>query len=89
MRKIIVCTLSVIVALGIIGSTVVQAGTRDMVAGKKLKFEDDSVKSMRDVFERRDDKEKYYRETMTTNSNLTVELLADIKDLLRRLNNKE
>jgi len=76
-------------AVNFIGSAGVLAGTKDMVAGKKDKFKDDNVESMRDVFSRRESEEREYKQKLLKNSNETVRLLNEIRKLLVKLNNKK
>ncbi|MCH8286917.1 hypothetical protein IIB79_10380, partial [candidate division KSB1 bacterium] len=42
----------------------VYAGSKSMVAGKREKFKDDSVDSMKNLFEKREAKSKAYKEKM-------------------------
>lgn len=75
--------------LSLTSGMIAQAGTRDMAATRKTKFKDDSVASMRDVFDRKEAEEKAYKQTMLANSNKTVELLSQVRDLLIKLNAKK
>ena len=83
---IIVITLFSLSYLGIME---VQAGSKDMVAGKRTKFQDGSVASMRDVLARREAEEEAYRQKMLSNSDQTIALLTQVRDLLEQLNEKE
>jgi large-conductance mechanosensitive channel len=69
----------------------VQAGSKDMVAQKREKFEDDSVESMKDLMAKREEDNQAYKKKMMSNSDKTVMLLEEIRDLLKQLNeeNKE
>jgi len=92
MKKIFLFCLSVtlvVLTINFIGSTVAQAGTKNMSAGKRVTFKDDSVESMRDVFARRETEDKEYKEKMLANSDATIELLTEVRDLLQQLNEKE
>jgi len=92
MRRIFMNSLSVVVvvlAISFIGNPVVLAGSKDMVGGKRVMFQDDSVESMRDVFARREMDDKEYKEKMLANSDETIKLLTEIRDLLQQLNEKE
>ena len=76
--------------LGIfLGSVPARAGSQDLEADKRTKFEDDSVESMRDVFMRREEESREYREKILANSEKTIKLLEEIKELLQRLNEKK
>jgi len=75
--------------LSVSGGMIAQAGTKDMVATKRTKYKDDGVESMRDVFARKEAEEEEYREKMLSNSNQTVELLKQVRNLLRQLNAKK
>jgi len=88
--KILVCSfiMCAFLTVSFIANTRVQAGTKDLVAGKKVKYKDNSAKSMRDVFERGDGDEKNYRKTMLANSRRSIKLLAEIRDYLRAINIK-
>ena len=89
MKKVLLYSLMAILVFSLFGSTDVQAGTKDMVATKREKFKDDSVESMRDVFDRRESEEKEYKKKMLSNSDKTIKLLTEIRDLLLQLNEKE
>lgn len=65
------------------------AGSKDMVAGKKEKFKDDSVENMRDLMEKSTIESKAYKERMLSNSDQTVALLKEIRDLLQQLNEED
>ncbi len=78
-----------LLVLSLMGGMVAQAGTKDMDATRRTKFKDDSVESMRDVFDRKEAEEKAFRQTMLSNSNKTVELLSQVRDLLIKLNEKK
>lgn len=82
-------TMIIVLALSLLFSTVVMGGTKNLVAGKKLKFEDDSVESMRDVLIRREGESKEYREKMLSNSKESIVLLKEIRDLLKQLNEEK
>ena len=69
-------------------SSSVQAGTKDLDAGKRSKFKDDNVDSLRDVFIKRDEESEQYRKKMLENSDKTIALLEDVKKLLIQLNQK-
>lgn len=75
--------------LSFMGGAEVQAGSKDMVSGKKTRFQDDSVTSMRDVFAQREAEEDEYREKILSNSDQTIELLTQIRDLLESLNEEK
>ena len=51
----------VISSLFIFNDLAVEAGTKDMEATRRTKFKDDSVASMRDVFDRKEAEEKASR----------------------------
>jgi hypothetical protein len=92
MRNKILPCLFVVFALFVVslmGGREVQAGSKDMVSSKRLKFEDDSVESMRDVFARKEAEEEEYRKKMLSNGDKTIELLTQVRDLLRTLNEKD
>ena len=77
---------SLIFGVGLVGNTGVEAGSKDMVAGKRAIFKDDSIESMRDVFKRQEIEGKEYKKIMLINSEKSVKLLKEIRDLLRQLN---
>ena len=84
MKKNSLCfCVVVILVLGGINNSNVWAGSKDMVAGKRNKFKDDSSTSMKDMFMSRETESKKYREKMLSNSNKMVKLLTEIRDLLR------
>ena len=89
--KVSYCLTAMVIVLasGLLAGGQVQAGSKDMVAGKRDKFQDDSVESMREVLEQREEKDKEYREKTLANSEETIGLLKEIRDLLRQLNEKE
>jgi len=92
MRKESVFGSSIVIALlllSLMGGVEAQAGTKDMEATKRTKFKDDSAESMRDVFARREAEEEEYRQKMLSNSDQTIKLLIQVRDLLRQLNAKE
>ena len=78
-----------ILSLVTFNSLIVEAGSKDMVATKKRKFKDDGVESMRDVFARKEAEEAEYRLKMLSNSDQTVKLLSQVRDLLIELNAKK
>ena len=65
------------------------AGSKELTAQKREKYEDNSVESMKDVIVKQEEGKKEYTETMMANSNQTVRLLEEIRDLLKLLNEKE
>ncbi len=75
--------------LSFMGGAEVQAGSKDMVAGKRTRYQDDRVASMRDVFAQREAEEDEYREKILSNSDQTIELLTQIRDLLESLNEEK
>jgi len=92
MRKKSVIGPIIVIALfllSVMGSIEAQAGTKNMEATKRTKFKNDSVESMRDAFIRKEAEEKEYRQKMLSNSDQTVQLLMQVRDLLRQLNKKE
>jgi len=76
-------------SLSFLGMMEAQAGSKDLVATKRTKFKDNDVESMRDVFDVRDKKEDQYRQKMLSNSEQTIQLLTEVRDLLIRLNAKK
>jgi len=92
MQKKSVFGLNIVIALfllSLMGGMEAQAGTKDMEATKRTKFKDDSVESMRDVFARKEAEEDEYRQKMLSNSDQMIELLTQVRDLLRQLNAKK
>ena len=79
----------VVLALSLSVGQAVYAGSKDLVAGQRNIYKDDSTESMRDVYIRREAESKEYRETMLSNSKESVKLLREIRDLLQRSNAKE
>ena len=65
------------------------AGSKDLVATKRDIFQDDTAVSMRDMYVKREQEDKAFRETLMANSEESVKLLREIKVLLQRLNEKE
>ena len=92
MRKISVFGSIIVIAfflLSILGGMIAQAGTKDMTATKRTKFKDDSVESMRDVLARKEAEDDEYRQKMLSNSDQAIELLTQVRDLLKQLNAKK
>jgi len=79
----------IVLALSLLAGMKAQAGSKTMVATKREVFKDDHVKSMKDVFKQSELEYKEYREKMIANSEETVKLLKEIRDLLQQLNAKE
>ncbi|MCK5082756.1 MAG: hypothetical protein KAR31_07595 [Candidatus Omnitrophica bacterium] len=79
----------VVLALSLFAGQNVYAGSKDMVASKRTMHKDDSTESMRDVYIRREKESKEYKEKMISNSEESIELLKEIRNLLRRLNEKK
>ena len=77
-----------VLVVSLLVGTGVQAGSKDLAAEKRVKFTDDSVESLRDVFKQREEKEKEYREKMLANSTDSIKLLKEIRNLLQQLNEK-
>ena len=75
--------------LSFIGRIEVQAGSKDMISSKRTRFKDDNVASMRDVFAQKEAEEDEYRQKMLSNSDQTIELLTQIRDLLESLNEEK
>ncbi len=73
--------------LALVGA--VQAGNEKPESKKREIYQNDSTESMRDVYVRRNVESKEYREKILSNSEESVKLLKDIKDLLKQLNEKE
>jgi len=88
MVKIRIHFIAMVSLIFLVGIAGVEAGTKDLDPGKRIKFEDDSAESMKDVIERRETEEKTYRATMLQNSMTTIALLTEIRDLLMKLNLK-
>ena len=91
MRKKYVVILSVAAAmLALVFLTQeIHAGSRDMVATKRDVFQDDGSVSMRDMFKKREQDDERFRETLISNSEESIRLLREIRDLLVSLNEKE
>lgn len=91
MRKKYVMILPVaMIALALVFlSQELYAASKDMVASKREVFQDDSVISMRKMFTKRQSEDKEHRETLMSNSEESVRLLREIRNLLRELNAKE
>lgn len=92
MRVKVSCCLTAMVILlasGPFAGGRAQAGSKDLVAGKRDKFQDDSVESLRESLERREEEERRYKEKTLSNGEETIGLLKEIRDLLRQLNEKE
>jgi len=80
--------ISLVLALHLLVMTEAFAGTKDLDAGKRVKYGDGTVKNMRDTFERRELEDKEYRTTMIKNSEESLKLLEQIRNLLQQLNEK-
>ena len=80
-RQLFVFVMSMML-IGILGNSVLWAGSKDLEATKRKKFQDNQTQSMRDVVTRKDNEEKEYREK-------SLKLLEEIRDLLVKLNKKE
>ena len=79
-------TVAVIVfALGTFVTGEAKAGSKDLEATKKTKFEDENYKSMQDVLKERDQAEDAYMAKMSANSDKMVLLLTEIKTLLSEM----
>ncbi|MBN1868961.1 MAG: hypothetical protein JW847_00060 [Candidatus Omnitrophica bacterium] len=90
MRKFLLPYLLVVLVLGLFaGQQPAYAGSKELVATKRDIFEDDSTQSMRDVYVRLEAEDKQYRQTMLNNSEESIRLLKEIRDLLQKLNEKE
>ena len=63
----------------------VYAGSKDLVANKRNIYKDDGTESMRDVYTRREAESKEYRAKMLFNSEESIRLLKEIRDLLQKL----
>lgn len=79
----------VVLALSPFVGQTVYAGSKDLVSSKRNIYKDDSTESMRDVYIRRDEESKEYKGKMLSNSEESVRLLREIRDLLQELNEKE
>lgn len=90
-NKILFGVMVVIVffLLSFMGGIEVQAGSKDMVSSKRTRFKNDNVASMRDVFAQKEAEEDEYRKKMLSNSDQTIELLMQIRDLLKSFDEKK
>lgn len=79
----------IVILAFIMSVPLVYAGSKDLTASKRSRYEDDGTESMRDVFRRMEQDEKDYRATMLANSEQTVQLLKEVRDLLKKLNDKK
>jgi len=61
---------------------VARAGSEDLKAGKRQKFQDDSVDTMQSQIMRLEEEKKLYQDAMIANSEKTVKLLERILALL-------
>ena len=86
--KYLLVTL-VTLAIILVGGQSVYAGSKDLDAGQRNIYKDDSTESMRDVYIRREVESKEYKEKILSNSEESVRLLREIRDLLHKLNAKE
>jgi len=77
-----------VLGLSLAGITKVQAGTKDLIGGKKIRYEDDNARSLRDSFGQREEEVRLYRDKMLANSDESKRLLKEIRDLLRMLNRR-
>jgi len=75
--------------LSFMGGAEVQAGSKNMVSGKRTRYQDDNVVSMRDVFAQKEIEEDEFRKKVLSSSDETIELLTQIRDLLKSLNEKK
>ena len=90
-KKVLKCLAVTLVVLGLsllIGQ-VVHAGSKSLAATKRNVYKDGSTESMRDVYTRRDAESKEYNRKMLSNSEESVRLLKEIRDLLRAQNTKK
>lgn len=81
------CLLAMLIVLAIslfVGQTV-YAGSKDLNVGKRNIYKDDSTESMRDVYIRREGESEEYKEKMLSNSEGSIRLLKEIRDLLQKL----
>ena len=83
-------TAVVIVSMiSLLVSTKAQAGSKDLEATKKAAYQDDSTESMRVVNLRLEAEKKERDQKILSNSEKSVKLLTEIRDLLQKLNEKE
>ena len=88
MRKKISVYLSgtlIILTLSLSVGQTVHAGSKDFNAGKRTIYQDDSTESMRDVYTRRETESKERQQAILSNSEESVRLLREIRDLLQKL----
>ena len=88
MRKKISMYLSgmlIILTLSLSACPIVHAGSKDLNAGKRIIYQDDSTESMRDVYIRRETESKEHNQTIFSNSEESVRLLREIRDILQKL----
>lgn len=79
----------VVLTLILFVSQTVHAGSKSLAATKRNVYKDGSTESMRDVYTRRDAESKEYNRKMLSNSEESVRLLKEIRDLLRAQNTKK
>lgn len=90
-NKVSLMVLVVIISflISLMGDIEVQAGSKGLISGKRTKYQDNKSTSMRDVFAQKEIEEDEFREKVLLNSDETIELLTQIRDLLKSLNEKE
>jgi uncharacterized protein YlxW (UPF0749 family) len=80
---------AVMVLISFLAAGTVRAASKDMEAGKRTIYQDDSTESMRDVYVRLEAEEKEYKQKMLAYNEESIALLKEIRDLLRQPDTKE
>ncbi len=83
----LLCAVSILTGLIVVRTG--QAGSESLKAEKRTIYQDDSGESMRDVYVRRETEDKEYKQKILSNSEESVILLKEIRDLLQQLNARE
>lgn len=88
MREKTLVTLLIMIGVLVIGSAA-YAGSEDMDTSKRKIYQNNTTESMRDVYIRRESEDKAYKDKLLLNSNESVKLLKEIRNLLKQLNAKK
>jgi len=78
--------LAALVLGGLLMTGTAGAGSKNMEAGKRDAYQDNTYESMRDYQARRKDEASIERKQLLANSKETVKLLREIRDLLKEQN---
>jgi len=81
--------MTAVLALSLFGGTIGQVDSQETIASKRIKPKYESAANILDETKRNEIEDKAYRDKMLSNSQESIELLKEIRDLLQQLNAKK